>query len=146
MAESSPDQVVIVLNSALQKLYEWCSHNCLIPHCSKTQCMILMCGQFVGPLQAVSLGNGVGNQVKSARCLGSPLDSKLNWNIHVNYLIKSPQVFYFLPTTARVDFYFKIILPSVTYGLVIWGSCRKSFFVVLEKIHECAAKTIQNLD
>ncbi|KAK2561868.1 RNA-directed DNA polymerase from mobile element jockey [Acropora cervicornis] len=30
VAESSPDKVVIVLNSVLQKLYEWCCHNHLI--------------------------------------------------------------------------------------------------------------------
>lgn len=61
VAESSPDKVVVVLNkvvvvlnSVLQKLYEWCRRNRLIPHCGKTEGMILMRGQFVGPLQAVS--------------------------------------------------------------------------------------------
>ena len=56
VAESSPDKVVVVLSSVLQKLYEWCCRNRLIPHCGKTECMIIMRGQFVGPLQAVSLG------------------------------------------------------------------------------------------
>ena len=78
VAESSPDKVLVVLNSVLQKLYEWCCGNRLIPHCSKTECMILMRGQFVGPLQAVSLGNSVVTQVKSTRCLGIELDSDLN--------------------------------------------------------------------
>ena len=53
---------------------------------------------------------------------------------------------YFFPTTARVDFYFKVILPSVTYGLVAWGSCGKSLFDELEKIHVRAAKIIYGLD
>ena len=64
VAESSPDKVLVVLNSVLQKLYEWCCRNRLIPHCGKTECMILMRGQFVGPLQAVSLGNCLFTQVK----------------------------------------------------------------------------------
>ena len=42
---------------------------------------------------------------------------------------------YFLPTTARADFHFKVILPSVTYGLVVWSSCGKSLFDEMEKIH-----------
>ena len=83
VAESSPDKVVVVLNSVLQKLYKWCCRNRLIPHCGNTECMILMRGQFVGPLQAVSLGNSVVTQVKSTRCLGVELDSDLNWNVHV---------------------------------------------------------------
>ena len=90
--------------------------------------MILMRGQFVGPLQAVSLENSVVNQIKLARCLGVQLDNDLNWNVHVNELIKSLtqklnllRSLYFLLTTARGDFYFKVILPSVTYGLVVWA-------------------------
>ena len=51
--------------------------------------MILMHGQFVGPLQAISLGKRVVTQVKSTRCLGVELDSDLNWNVHVKELIKS---------------------------------------------------------
>ena len=51
--------------------------------------MILMHGQFVRPLQAVSVGKRVVTQVKSTRCLGIELDSDLNWNVHVKELIKS---------------------------------------------------------
>ena len=58
--------------------------------------MILMRGQFVGPLQAVSLGNRVVTQVKSTRSLGVEIDSDLNWNVHVKELIKSSSDFYFL--------------------------------------------------
>ena len=29
----------------------------------------------------------------------------------------------FLTRTALLDLYFKIILPSVTYGILIWGNC-----------------------
>ena len=153
VAESSPDKVVVELNSVPQKLYEWCRRNRLIPHGGKTECMILMRGQFVGPLQAVSLGNSVVTQVKSTRCLGVELDSDLNWNVHVKELIKSftqklnlLRSLNFLSTAATAYFYFKVILPSVTYGLAVWGSCGKSLIDVLEKIQIRAAKTIYNLD
>ena len=112
-----------------------------------------MRGQFVGPLQAVSLGNSVVSQVKSTRSLGVEIDGDLNWNVHVKELIKSSsqklnllRSLYFLPTTAKADFYFKVILPSVTYGLVVWGPCSKSLFDELEKIHVRAAKIIYGLD
>ena len=112
-----------------------------------------MRGQFVGPLQAVSLGNSVVSQVKSTRSLGVEIDGDLNWNVHVKELIKSSSQklillgsLYFLPTTAKADFYFKVILPSVTYGLVVWGSCGESLFDELEKIHVRAAKIIYGLD
>ena len=60
--------------------------------------------------------NSVVTQVKSTRCLGVELDSDLNWNVHVKELIKSftqklnlLRSLYFLPTSARADFYFKVI-------------------------------------
>ena len=121
------------------RLYDWCCLNRLIPHPGKTKYMILMRGPRVRPLQAVSLGNSVVTQVKRTRCLCVEIDSSLNWNIHVNELIKSSskklnllRSMYFLPTTERADFYFKVILQSVTYGLVVWGSCGKLLFDELE--------------
>ena len=124
MAASSPDMVAVVLNVIPQKLHDWSRLNRLIPHPGKTNYTILMRGQFVGPLQAVSLGNSVVTQVKYTRCLGVKIGSDLTWKHHVKELIKSFSLklnllrsLYFLPTTARADFYFKVILPSVTYGL-----------------------------
>ena len=52
----------------------------------------------------------------------------------------------FLPRNVRLDLYFKIILPSVTYGLVLWGSCCNSdLFQSLERLHCRAARLIFNL-
>ena len=73
--------------------------------------------------------------------------------IHVKELIKffSQKLnvlrsLYFLPIKARADFYFKVFLPSVTYGLVVRGSCGKSLFDELEKIHVRATRIIYGLD
>ena len=41
---------------------------------------------------------------------------------------------YFLPISARTDFYFKVV--------VVWGSCGKCLFDELERIHIRAAKII----
>ena len=59
MAASCPDMVAVVLNVILKKLHDWSRLNRLIPHPGKTDHTILMRGQFVGPLQAVSLENRV---------------------------------------------------------------------------------------
>ena len=53
---------------------------------------------------------------------------------------------YVLPTSARTDCYFKVVLPSVAYALVVWGSCRKCLFNELERIHLRVAKIIYGLD
>ena len=42
VAASSPDMVAVALNAILQKLYDWCCCNRLLPHPGKTEYMILM--------------------------------------------------------------------------------------------------------
>ena len=71
---------------------------------------------------------------------GMSITSKLmvSYNRKLN-LLKS---FYFLPIQARLYFYFKVILPSITYGILIWGSVGKTVFDRLEKIHIRAAGII----
>ena len=52
----------------------------------------------------------------------------------------------FLPKDVLINFYFKVILPSVTYGLVLWGSCfNADLFYSLERLHCRAARIIFNL-
>ncbi len=53
---------------------------------------------------------------------------------------------HFLPVKPKTDFYFKVILPSVTYGITVWGFCGSTLFKELEKIHVRAAKIIHKLD
>lgn len=110
-------------------------------------------GKFTGPKQAIKMGDYVVGEVVSARCLGVQIDNALKWDHHVPELAKSYtqklnllKSLYFLPIQARIDFYFKVILPSVTYGMLVWGSCGRVFFSSLESIHVRAAKIIFNLD
>jgi hypothetical protein len=51
----------------------------------------------------------------------------------------------FLPKNLLLDLYYKVILPSITYSLPIWGSASGSEqFECLEKIHTRAARIIYN--
>ena len=66
----------------------------------------------------------------STSLLGMKVDENLSWVQHTQELRKSfanklslLKRSRFLPKEVLEDFYFKIILPSVNYGLVLWGSC-----------------------
>ena len=43
------------------------------------------------------------------------------------------------------SFYTKVILPSVTYGLTLWGSCNKTHINNLEKLYARAEKIVYGL-
>ena len=71
--------------------------------------------------------------VTKAGLLGLTVDQKLSWVLHVLEtiesfanklnLLKRPR---FLPRDIFKEFYFKEILTSVKYGLVLWGSCNNT--------------------
>ena len=51
----------------------------------------------------------------------------------------------FLPQKQWEDFYTKVILPSVTYGLTVGGSCNKTHLNNLEKLHARAGRIVYGL-
>ena len=70
------------------------------------------------------------------------IDVKKNFVNKLNLLKRSS----FLNLNALLDLYFKIILPSVTYGLVVWGGCPDTGLLhCVETLHRRAARIIYNL-
>jgi len=51
----------------------------------------------------------------------------------------------FLPTSILQTIYFKTVLPSVLYGIVIWGSCSPTLMEDIERAHIRATKLIYKL-
>ena len=91
--------------------------------------------------------------LQKTRLLGMTVDRNLSW---VPQALETKKSFAnklnllkrsrFLPKGVLKDFYFKVILPSVKYGLVLWGSCRNSEILdSIERLHCRAARIIFNL-
>jgi len=87
--------------------------------------------------------------VMKTRLLGMPVDHKLTWAPHVLDIKKSfvtkldlLKRSRLLPTKALEDFYFKVILPSVKYGLVLWGACCDSYLFYSREPLDCRASRI----
>ena len=51
----------------------------------------------------------------------------------------------FLPQKQLEDFYTKVILPSVTYGLTVWGSCNNTNLKNLKNLHARAGRIAYGL-
>ena len=149
----SVDSVTNTLNNALKELEDWSSKNNLVPHPEKCEAMILLRGSFTGPLNALTLCNHTIKSVTYARLLSVTIDDKLKWAQHISEVKKSLvnklnllKLSSFLPRNILLDLYFKIILPSVSYALPIWGSfTNKDGFLALESLHCRAAKLIYGL-
>ena len=149
----SADEVTIKLNKALEELHIWCKLNTLTPHPTKCEALILQRQQIIGPLNELKVGQDTVKWVSQTRLLGVTIDNKLSWSRHIQEvkksfakklsLIKRSQ---FLPRDMLLDLYFKIIFPSVTYAIQIWGGCtNKEDFNKLESLHRRAARLIFSL-
>ena len=82
------------------------------------------------PVAPIYIGTDAIEWVKKSCLLGITVDDKLSWVPHMLDLKKTfakkldlIRQSRFLPKDVLINFYFKVIFPSVTYGLVLWGSC-----------------------
>lgn len=80
------------------------------------------------------------------------VDNKQTWSDQVTNVAKSfasklslLRRMQFLLRKQLEDFYTKVILPSVTYGLLVWGSCNKTYFSNLKKLHARAGRIVYEL-
>ena len=141
------------LNNVLAELQEWCDRNSMVPDPEKCKAMIMRRkSTFTGPIQALRLGNNIIKWTTSERLLGVQVDDKLSWSVHAANVAKSLasklsllRRMRFLPQKQLEDFYTKVILPSVTYGLTVWRSCNKTHLNNLAKLHARAGRMIYEL-
>lgn len=135
------DIVIAELNAALKELELWCLRNQLLPHPKKCEGMLIHRGNFTGPLQSLILMNHCIRWVKHTRLLGVYIDNRLNWDYHV----KALKISFANKLNMLLDLYFKVIYPSIIYGITVWGGLtNKEGLITLESLHCRAAKLIFN--
>ena len=149
------DEAVAQLDKALDELYDWCILNRLTLHPEKGEAMLICKTRTTRPVAPIHIGTDAIVWVNKSRLLGITVDDKLSWVPHM--LDLSQEEFRkeaidlirrsrFLPKDVLIKFYFKVILPLVTYSLVLWGSCfNADLFDSLERLHCRAARIIFNL-
>lgn len=147
------EKSIVQLNSALHELNEWYLITRLTPHPSKNEAMLISIRNPPINIPPIFIRNSTIKWVLKSQLLGMTVDEKLTWTPHMLKLKKSfakklgsLKKSRFLSRNIRQDLYFQIILPSETYGLILWGSCCKSdLFQSLERLHCRAARLIFNL-
>ena len=129
----SADLAIDLLNKALQEVYRWCLVNPLTPHPGQGEVMIIVKKTIMGPLLPLLQGDSALRYVAKTRLLGMTVDDNLGWVPHVLDLKKSfasklelLKRSRFLAKNVLITFYFSVILPSINYGLVLWGTCCNS--------------------
>ena len=148
----SVDNVLIDLRKSAIQLQSYAKRNSLTIHPDKCNIMIISKKKFVGPLINVEPCSKNIEIVESSKCLGVTLDKELKWDHHVRKVCKSfsqkvKKLYQMrkMPKSALLTIYFQGILPSVLYGIIIWGNCSPLLMLSIEKVHIRAARFIHRI-
>lgn len=124
------DMIIKVMQVILDQVLSWCGANRLIAHETKSEALLLSKQRFIGPLPPLKYGEKCLELKSSCKCLGVTIDSNLSWQEHTKSLLKSfdkkiavLRRIKFLPSSILQTIYFRTVLPSVLYRILVWGSC-----------------------
>lgn len=148
----STDDVINKIRNDLAKLNKFSNENSLSIHPQKCKIMIISKRRFIGPMQKVILNNKEIDIVTSEKSLGLTIDDKLSWDEHTRKLSKSfsnkirklYEMRYMSKDTLK-SIYFKGILPTVLYCILLWGNCCNQMMNNVEKVHIRAARFINRI-
>lgn len=146
------DEVMINLQKQIELIANYSLENCLTIHPDKCQILILSKQKFIGPLPDVKINNNSIKITDKTKCLGVILDNKLSWGPHTemvcNAFSNKLKNLYKMNTLDKYTLrtiYNSGILPSVIYGILIWGNCADHLLDDIEKIHIKAARFIERI-
>ena len=146
------DIIIKAMQVILDQVLSWCGANRLIAHETKSEALLLSKQRFIGPLLPLKYGEKFIEFKPSCKCLGVTIDSNLSWQEHTKSLLKSfnkkiavLRRIKFLPSSILQTIYFRTVLSSVLYGILVWGSCSPALMDDLERAHIRASKLIFKL-
>ena len=139
------------VNTELNGLYDWLTANKLTLNIKKSNFVIFRPNQKKMLYQPkICIFDNETTQKANLECknfikyLGILIDSNLSWKQHIDYITLKisktvgliAKLRHFVPTDILLSIYRSLILPYLTYGLVIWGQTCKSYLkkiLVLQK-------------
>ena len=124
----NPDDVTIKLNCLFKEICAFCRLNKLTLHSGKSEVMIIKHNQFVGPLLPVTHGGTQIDYTMKIKLVGVVIDNKLTWRDQLEKTHKSLSSQYcvlkkmqYLSPKLLETFYFRTVIPQITYCISVWG-------------------------
>ena len=148
----SVDSVLNDIQKHADSVAKYSSENSLTIHPQKCQIIILNKQKFVGPLPRVKIKDTAIEVTEKSKCLGVIIDNKLSWGPHTTHVcaafsnkIKKLYKMNSLDKVTLRTIYNTGILPSVLYGILIWGNAADHLINDIERIHIKAARFVERI-
>ena len=112
-------------------------------HSGKSEVMIIQRDQFVGPLLPVTHGGTQIDYTMKTKLVGVVIDNKLTWrdrqlekthkSLSSQYCVLK-KMRYLSPKLLE-EFYFRTVIPQITYCISVWGNCSVAKLYEIENLH-----------
>lgn len=111
-------------------------------HSGKSEVMIMQGDQFVGPLLPVKWRDIQIDYTTKTKLVGVVIDNKLTWRDQLEKTQESLSSQYrvlkkmrYLSPKLLETFYFRTVIPQVTYCISVWGNCSVAKLYENESLH-----------
>ena len=150
-SSSSVNKIERILNTALDRIHNWCVRNKLALNANKTKCMLIGSRQKISNTDLnVYIADNLIVKAKCCKCLGVIIDETFSWGPHVEYVRKT--VSSKLGTLTRIRDYVtqsslhtlfvSLVMPTLEYCCTVWGGRYISHDNILNKCLKRAARMI----
>ena len=146
------DNLIQNLNVELRNFTNWSIANKLTINTDKTEMMLFSNRKFDIDGNQVCLHSEHIDFQSKCNFLGVLIDNKLSFSFHIQNIIgklsKNCGILYkirnLLSIQARMNFYYSLMYPYLTYNIIIWGNTHKTHLNQLEVLHKRIIRTICN--
>ena len=150
LRDSDPVKLIEKVNRELGAFSQWFKANKLCVNLSKTHYMVFTLNRRLPPFQPVIMDGVFIDEVTSTKFLGVVIDNRLTWESHVAYI--SPKISKsigvirkigaLLPKATRIQLYKSLILPYLTYSLLVWGGAGRTILERPIKLQKKALRVV----
>lgn len=128
---SSWTSLIEIINKELSKVNKWFIVNKLTLNIDKTNFIVFKSHRKIRPtLGTISLDGIPITEVDSIKFLGVYIDKHLTWKAHINYIASKvaknigiiSRVARILPRDIRLNLYYSLIFPYLSYCNLVWAS------------------------
>ena len=128
------NEIVPILNRELDLIHKWTVSNKLSLNVEKTEMILVSNKKKTHANDQIILGGEYIKYDDECVFLGVRMDNRLNFSSHINYVVnklsKNTGIFYRIkdnmPKQARINYYYSLIFPYLTYNVVVWGGTYKN--------------------
>ena len=144
------NNLILTLNTELNKLDVWLQANKLTLNTDKTHYMVFHRARIKSKTGKISIRNNAIDEVKSTEVLGVIIDDKLKWTEHIQYIknkiSKSIGILIkirpYLDKVTLRNLYFTFVYPYLIYCVEVWGNACGTHLDPIIKIKKKCVRVI----